>query len=126
KSNIGHPQIGDRGPEGCFANTDADYQSESEQAVHQTLAELGLFGELLVEMKRLRVHRQRAEQNVVHLADGAACRMVEDLAFLKFLEVQPGHRTSLLASLQLQGSPLQESEGAFAGRDQTPCPSSCD
>src|SRR5215470_17075358 len=72
ESDICHSEIGDGSPEGCFTDTDADYQAESKYAVHQALTELGLLGELLVKMKRLWVHRQRAEQDVVHLAHRAA------------------------------------------------------
>jgi hypothetical protein len=45
-------------------------------------------------MKRLRVHRQGAEEHVVHLGHGTADRMLEDLAFREGLEIQPGHDTS--------------------------------
>src|SRR5262249_48929733 len=113
KPHIGHAKIGDGGPKSRFTNTDADHQSESEQAIHQTLTELGLLGELLVEMKRLRIHRQRGEQHIVQFADGTTHRMFKDLAFFKFLEIQPGHRLLLLTSSPQRGNLQREFEGSL-------------
>jgi hypothetical protein len=45
-------------------------------------------------MQRLRVHRQRAEEHIVHFSDGAADRVFKDLTLFKLLEVQSGHRPS--------------------------------
>src|SRR5579875_2478245 len=57
-------------------------------------------------MERLRVHRQRAEQHVVHFGDRAAQRMVASLPFGKFLKIQPGHRLSS----RLRSGPTDRSE----------------
>ena len=94
KADLAHPEIGDRGTERRLADADADHQAEGEEAVDQALAELGLLGELLVEMQRLGVHRQGAEQHIVHLGDGAADRVLEDLPLFKLLEVQACHALS--------------------------------
>src|SRR6516165_1022929 len=102
KPDFAHPQIGDGGSERRFADAHTDHQSERKDAVYQTLAKLRPLCELLVEMKRLRVHRQGAEQHIVHLANGAAHRVIEDLAFFKFLEIQSSHR--LASSLAPAGS----------------------
>src|SRR5215469_11112229 len=69
-------------------------------------------------MKRLWVHRQRAEQYVVHLAHGAADRVIKDLAFLKFLEVQPCHRIDSLSCLTLpcRSRRDEKSNGAWESR----------
>ena len=72
KPHLAHPQIGDRGAECRVADADADHEAQSKRAVYQTLPEFGPFGEFGIEMQRLRVHRQGAEQHVVHLGDGAA------------------------------------------------------
>src|SRR5581483_6535208 len=60
-------------------------------AVHDALTELGLGGKLLVEMQRLHVHRERAEQHVVHLRDRSCPGMVERTADRQFLEIEPCH-----------------------------------
>src|SRR5262249_36022639 len=49
------------------------------------------FGEFGVEMQWLRVHRQRREQHVVHLGDGARKGVLEHLADDELLEKEPGH-----------------------------------
>ena len=64
---------------------------EREQRIDDALAEFGGLRELLVQMQRLRVQRERAEQHVVHLGDGAAERVLEGLAFVEVLEIQAGH-----------------------------------
>ena len=69
----------------------ADHQPQREQRVDDALAEFGGLRKLLVQMQRLRIQRQRAEQHIVHLGDGAAERMLEGLAFVEVLEIQPGH-----------------------------------
>ena len=46
---------------------------------------------LRAQVERLRVHSESTEQHIVHLANGAAHRVLEDLAFLKLLEIQPRH-----------------------------------
>ena len=56
---------------------DADHDAQREEAVDQRLAPLGLAGELVVDVQRLRVVRQAGEQRVVHLRDGAAHRVLE-------------------------------------------------
>src|SRR5437868_6528638 len=94
KPNVAHPQIGDRRTERRFADADADDQTEREQAVDQALAELGLFSEFFVEVQGLRVHRQCAEEHIVHFGNGPADRVFEDLTLFKLLEVQSGHRSS--------------------------------
>ena len=67
------PKIGDRGAERRLADTDADDQAQSERGcLPRRWPRFGRLGEFLVEMKRLRVHRQGAEQHVVHFGDGAA------------------------------------------------------
>ena len=71
-----------------------DHEPEREQAVHDALPELGLLGELVIEMERLRVVGERAEQNVVVLAHRAPQRVVEHLADLELFEVQASHRAS--------------------------------
>ena len=103
KPDIAHPEIGDRRPERRFADADADDQTEGEQAVDEALAELGLLGEFFVEMQRLRVHRQRAEQHIVHFGDGAADRVFEDLTLFKLLEIQPGHPSISLPNRRIRG-----------------------
>ena len=50
-----------------------------------------VFGELLVQMQRLRVQRERAEQHVVHLGDGAAERVFEGLTLVEVLKIESGH-----------------------------------
>src|SRR6202023_2348656 len=77
KPNIPHPEIGNSRPKRRLADADPDDQTEGKQAVHKTLAELGLFGEFFVQMQRLRVHRQCAEEHIVHFSDGAAERDLE-------------------------------------------------
>ena len=57
------------------------------------MAELRALGELLVEMKRLRIHRQGAEQHIVHFGNGAAHGVLEHLTFFELLEKQSGHWT---------------------------------
>ena len=94
KAHVGHAEIGDRGAQRRVADADADHQAQGEDAVDQRPAELGRFGELGVEMQRLRVHRHRREQHVVRLGDGAGHRVLEHLAFGELLEIEPGHPLS--------------------------------
>src|SRR6266404_2339681 len=86
KAHVGHAEIGDRGAERGVVHGDADHQAEREQAVDDALAELGLAGEFLVEMQRLHVHGERAEQHIVHFGHGARPGMLERLACSNFLD----------------------------------------
>jgi hypothetical protein len=86
-----HAEIGDGGAERRVVHRDADHQAQGEDAVDDALAELGLRRELLVDMERLDVHGERAEQDIVHFRDRARPRMVEHPADGKFLEIQPRH-----------------------------------
>src|SRR5713226_9077544 len=49
-------------------------------------------------MKRLRVHRERGEQQVVGLGDGTAGLMAEDIAHVKFFEVFACHNSLVKAA----------------------------
>ena len=91
EAHVGHAEIGDGGAERRVVHRDADHQAEREQAVDDALAELGLGGELLVEVQGLHVHGQRAEQHVVHFSDRARPGMVEHPADGEFLEIKPRH-----------------------------------
>jgi hypothetical protein len=55
--------------------------------VEQPLAELGIFREMCVEMQRLRIHRQQAEQGIVHFSDGPGEFMVEFPTDLELFEI---------------------------------------
>src|SRR6478672_1567218 len=44
-----------------------------------------------VDMERLRIERQEAEERIVHLRDGPRKRVCELLSHLEVLEVQSGH-----------------------------------
>ena len=53
----------------------------------RTLAELGLFAELGVQMQRLHVHRERRDQQVVGLGDRAAGLMLKRFADFELFEI---------------------------------------
>ena len=91
KAHLGHAEVGDGRAQGGVVDGDADHQAEREQAVDDALAELGLAGELVVQMQRLDVQGQRAEQHVVHLGHGARPGVFEGLAYVEFLEIQACH-----------------------------------
>ena len=94
KLHLVHPEIGDRRPQCRVADAHPDHQPQREQRVDNPLPELRGLRKLLIQMQRLRVQRQRAEQHVVHLGDCAPQRMFEGLPFMKVLEIKPGHETS--------------------------------
>ena len=62
--------------------------------IDSALTEFSGPGEFLIEMQRLRVQRECAEQHVVHLGDGPAERMVERLTLVEILEIKAGHAAS--------------------------------
>ena len=61
----------------------------------ETLAKLATLGEMRIDMQRLRIHGHQAEHGVVRLGHGAAEFVVEFLAFMKLVEIKPGHRRPL-------------------------------
>src|SRR6266852_3621879 len=88
--DLGHAQIGDRGPHREVVDRDADHQPEREQRVHQRLAPFGLLlAEMPVDVQRLRVERHVGEQHVVRLRHRAGEAMLEGLAERKILEIEP-------------------------------------
>jgi hypothetical protein len=68
--DILEPQVRDRGSKRETVNRHADQQAEGKEAIHYPRAKFRPGGELLVEMERLRIHRQTAEKDVVRLGDG--------------------------------------------------------
>src|SRR5436190_13858351 len=107
KFDLGHTQIANGGAERGVIHAHADHDAERVEAVEQPLAELGLPGELGIEMQRLRIHGQQAEQGVVHLGHGAGEFMVELLADHKLLEIKPCHLASLVVRRPLLDERVQ-------------------
>ena len=70
-------------------------QAQGEEAIHQPLAEFGLFREFLVEVERLGIHGQGREQHVIHFGDGPPRLVFEHLSNAKLLKILPGHTASL-------------------------------
>src|SRR5208337_3912814 len=61
EARIGHAQVRDRSAERSVAHRHSNHQPEREDAVYDALAELGAASEFRVEMKRLGIMGQRAE-----------------------------------------------------------------
>jgi citrate lyase subunit beta/citryl-CoA lyase len=98
-------EVGDDGAVGCFGDGDADCEGHCVDAVDQSLAELGIGGEVGVEVERLLVHRHVTEHLVVAFADGPACRVLDGLAHLELLVVLPGHGRGVARSVQSGAGP---------------------
>ena len=71
-------------------------QAEGEDAIHQPTTKLGLCRKLLVEVKRLGVHGQGAEQNIVCFGDGPAQSVVKAITGLQLVVELAGHVVGLL------------------------------
>ena len=65
----------------------ADHQRDGEGRADDAAAELAVLRVLLVEVHRMRVHRQQREPGVVGLGDGAAGAVLVDVADLEILVV---------------------------------------
>src|SRR5216684_6997059 len=78
-----------------LADRKANHQPQCEDAVDQTLAELRVLREFGIEMKRLRVHRQRREQQIIGFRNCAAGLMAEHIADAKFLKIFSRHNILL-------------------------------
>src|SRR6202011_4509656 len=59
--------------------------------VEQPLAEFGVFGEMGVDMQRLRIHGEQAEHRVIHLGNGPAEFMMKLPTDLELLKIQSRH-----------------------------------
>src|SRR5437016_5579362 len=70
KLDVGHAEVTDRGAQRRVVDAHPDHDAERIKAVEQPLAELGILGEIRIDMQRLRVHGQQAEHRVVHLGHG--------------------------------------------------------
>src|ERR1700745_2329026 len=92
--HLGHAQIADSGAERGVVDAHADHDAERVEAVEQPLAELGLLGEMRIEIQRLLIHGQEAEHGVVHLGDGAGEFVMEFLPDHEFLEIESCHLAS--------------------------------
>src|ERR1700710_2661681 len=64
--DIGHAEIADGGAQRRVIDAHANHDAERIKAVEQPLAEFGAFGEMRVDVQRLRIHRQKAEHGIVH------------------------------------------------------------
>src|SRR3954451_7367210 len=95
KFDVGHAEVADCGAERRIVDAHADHDAERIKAVEQPLAEFGIFGEMGIDMQRLRVHGQQAEHGVVHLGHGPGEFMVKLPADLELLEIQSSHQRPL-------------------------------
>jgi sulfur carrier protein ThiS len=81
------PEVRNGRAVGGLEHRHADEQREGEHAVHEGLAELGLFRRVLVvEVQPRRVQRERRHEHVVRLGDGARQRVRDDVADAQVLE----------------------------------------
>ena len=88
-------EVSDDGPIGGVGNRQPYGQRERVEPVDEALAELGLGGELAVEMQRLLVHRHVTEILIVAFAYRPSFVVCDGLALLEFLVVAPGHGRTL-------------------------------
>jgi hypothetical protein len=72
-----------------------DHDAERIEAVEQPLAELSVFGKMRINMQRLRIHGQQAEQRIVHLGYGPGELVVKFPSDLELLEIQSRHQRPL-------------------------------
>ena len=96
EARIGHAKIRDRSAERGVADRHADHQAEREDAVDDALAEFGVLRKFGVEVQRLGIMRERAEDQVVGLRDRARDRMLENPAELEF----PFRQTTLFKGME--------------------------
>src|SRR5262245_18496358 len=68
------------------AHAHPDREREDERAVHETAAVLALAREVLVDVERVRVHREEREPRVVEVADRPSRPVLDDLADGEILE----------------------------------------
>ena len=64
-----------------------NHQTDDDRPLHQPLAMLRSRRIMLVDMQRVLVHAQQAEQRVVELSDGPAGPVPKRLARFQFFEV---------------------------------------
>jgi len=88
-------EVGNRRPQRRIRDREAYRKAQREEAIHQPLTKLGLFGEFFIEMERLGIHRQGGEQDVVGFGNRSSRLMFEDLSDDKFLKILPGHSSSV-------------------------------
>src|SRR5205085_8984567 len=84
-------EIGDERAERRVADRYSHGQAEGEATVDEDLAELTRFCRFCIQVHRLRVMRQRADQKIVGLGDGAGNRMRYAVPHLPFVEIAPCH-----------------------------------
>src|SRR5688572_28315741 len=65
----------------------ADHERDGERAAHHAAPELAVARVLLVEMQRVRVHREKREGDIVILGDGAPGAVLVDVADAELLVV---------------------------------------
>jgi len=64
-------------------------ETDDDGPFHQPLAVLRSGREMLIDMYRMLVHTQQAEQRIVKLGDGAARPMAKRLARFQVFEIAP-------------------------------------
>ena len=96
KARFGHAQIGDGGADRGVGDGDPDHQAEREQGIHDRLAPFGLgLAEMAIDVQRLGVQGHVGEQHVIHFGDRPAQLVLEDMTFVKLLEIKAWHRILL-------------------------------
>src|SRR5262249_50253390 len=98
KTDLRHTQIANGGAERRIVDGNADHQPEREKTVHQRLAPLAAGGEFVVDVQRLRVVGEAAEQRVVQFGYGAADRVLEGTPDLEVFQIEAMHCALLLSS----------------------------
>ena len=91
-------QVGHRGTQRRVTHAHADHQAQSQQAVHESLAELGVGRELGVEVQGLRVMSHETELQVVGLGNRAGQGMAHHEAHRQVLEPATRRTIDLLAT----------------------------
>ena len=73
-------EIGDDGSGGQVVHGNAHDKPQGEQSIHEWTLEFGVGGEIRIDMQRLVVHGEAAEEDIIHFREGATEFMVDDFA----------------------------------------------